>query len=383
MSIGRRLLIGSAVSMILVPFVYAESRLRHLETLDAVDDAPWGGHASVDGMLIHYECAGEGIPIVLIHGFGGSTYSWRFNLEPLAKAGYRVCALDLPGFGYSERTTKPVFTPTVQARVVRSVLGRIVAASGVGGVDVIGGISRAGEAPEESPGAGSTGDLESSTHFDGQGKEPAVLVGASLGAAAALRFAIDYPELTKALVLVAPATGFRPFWRRFGGVFSLPVFGRVLARTLYFYAVASEKSAAKMMASAYGSRYDRITEEMRDSLLRPLRVRGSADSALGLARSEDLRPLVERLQEISAPILMVAGADDHAVPVGRVERLQEKLPTARLVVMRQAGHLVQEDVPKEFNRLVLDFLGSVENMDAAPKSGRHMDVAGSRQEHAG
>lgn len=318
--------VSAAVGLAIVPWLNAEVHLRRLETLDPIRDAPDGRFLDVEGMTIHYEEAGQGDPIVLIHGFGGSTYTWRHNIDSLAQAGH-VYAIDLPGFGYSHRTSKPVFTLTEQARFIAKFL----------------------EAVERNP-----------TRFPSErSQRRLVLVGNSMGAAVALRFALDYPELTRALVLSAPSVFVTLPWSRLVGVFAVPLIGRALARTIYYYALANKRAAARMMASAYGSRIDEVTDEMRESWLRPMRVRGSADSALGLARSREERSFSECLDRIRAPVLILAGGRDRAVPMWSVERLQNRLANSELVVLDEAGHLLQEDEPDQFSRLVLEFLSDL------------------------
>jgi len=69
---------------------------------------------TIDGVNIHYVCGGSGSPLVLVHGLGSSAaVEFYFNLEPLA-ANHRVIAIDLPGFGHSD---KPVLEYKVLNRV--------------------------------------------------------------------------------------------------------------------------------------------------------------------------------------------------------------------------------------------------------------------------
>lgn len=304
--------------------LYSEISIRRLERLVAGYDAPGGESIEIDNNLIHYETQGAGPTIVLTHGFGGSTYSWRKNIGPLATAGYRVVALDLLGFGYSSRTSQPVYTARAQASLVRSFL------------DVL--------------------DGQNSVQGDNTGEHRYILIGNSLGAGVVLCFALDYPDATRAVVCTAPVVSFSLPWRRARPLFRIPLLGRLLARTIYFYALAGPSAAARMIAAAYGERIEDVSVEMREEMLRPLQVRGSADSALGLALSYDARPFMHDLEPIRSPVLVVAGARDAAVPLSSVRNVYERLPNAEMVILPRAGHLVQEDEPERFNNLVLDFL---------------------------
>jgi hypothetical protein len=65
-----------------------------------VPNSAYSHFADIDGVRIHYQEKGTGAPLVLLHGFSSSTYSWKDVFEPLAKS-YRVIAVDLKGFGFS------------------------------------------------------------------------------------------------------------------------------------------------------------------------------------------------------------------------------------------------------------------------------------------
>jgi len=76
-----------------------------VQTPDDVD----GKFIRINSQRIRYIDAGSGIPLVFIHGFGASIYSWRKNLDPISKH-HRVCAPDLPGFGYSDKPLEADYT---------------------------------------------------------------------------------------------------------------------------------------------------------------------------------------------------------------------------------------------------------------------------------
>lgn len=61
-----------------------------------------GDYAKINGLRVHVLTAGKGMPVVLIHGFMGMAYYWRFNFQELGKY-FSIYAPDLPGFGYSNK----------------------------------------------------------------------------------------------------------------------------------------------------------------------------------------------------------------------------------------------------------------------------------------
>ena len=137
--------------------------MRPVETARAALPAPRLVATEAGEVYVEIRGDDDAPTLVLVHGFGGSLYSWREVVPALADAGYRVIALDLPGFGYSARPQDAAaYTPPGQATSVAEVLETL----GVG--------------PEA----------------------PAHLVGHSFGGGVALKLAEERPELVRSLVLV-------------------------------------------------------------------------------------------------------------------------------------------------------------------------------------
>src|ERR1700690_3312863 len=88
---------------------------------------------TLDGVTWRYWFAGSGPPLLLIHGFMGYGFSWRFNMEPLSKY-FSVYAVDLPGCGFSQRTDRPESTLAGDAEGVRHFMEHL----GIESADVVG-----------------------------------------------------------------------------------------------------------------------------------------------------------------------------------------------------------------------------------------------------
>src|SRR4030042_265658 len=116
----------------------------------------------VDGVDLHYVDAGNGPPLLLLHGLGGSTFGFR-RLIPILSPRFRLLALDLKGFGYSERPLDGDYSLTAQARLAKDFL-------------------------------------------DALNIERAAVLGHSLGGAIAMRLAVDFPERVERLILVSSAS---------------------------------------------------------------------------------------------------------------------------------------------------------------------------------
>src|SRR3990172_12332306 len=134
---------------------YAQRRFEDLEPESA--GAP-GMFVDIDGVRVHYVEAGRGDPVVLIHGWNGSTFSYRHTIPELAQ-NHRVVALDLLGFGYSGRPARADYSVTAQVRLVAGLMDRL--------------------------------DIPS-----------AVVAGHSMGGGIAMRLALSHPERVERLVLV-------------------------------------------------------------------------------------------------------------------------------------------------------------------------------------
>lgn len=278
---------------------------------------------TVDGINIHYFCGGNGSPLVLVHGLGSSAVvEFCYNLEPLAE-NHRVFAIDLPGFGNSD---KPALEYTIElfVKAVRDLMASEKVA-------------------------------------------PAAVMGVSLGGRVALGLALDSPDLVGRLVLVDALGVGKP--RR------VLAYRILLTRGLGELALRGTARALRRMNPAtirrfwgwYLRRPGRIDTILSDeritnhgTLLSTPEYRAAYLSALrSVARMRELRDgiVVEnRLSELRMPTLLIWGRHDHIFPASHAEAAKAKLPTCRVEIFEDSGHTPQMEEPERFNRLVLDFL---------------------------
>ncbi len=271
------------------------------EDLDWGDVDKPGQLIDVDGYKVHYLDRGVGPAIVLLHGFGGHTYSYR-HLVPTLALDHRVIAVDLKGYGYSERNAYVGLSQTAQVAMLKGLLDRL-------------------------------------------GVAHATFVGHSMGGGVVQRFAVAHPDMVDALVLAASVSGEARAGRRV-----LPP-GRLLNLAVPLLA----KFAASRMLQ--GSFYDpaTLTDEVRDEYMRPIRIKGSMDGLIAIMRDGAADTSVD-IAKITQPVLLLYGEHDKLVrpTVGR--EIQKRIPHARMVVVERAGHLLLEEQAQACASAIGDFL---------------------------
>lgn len=278
---------------------------RNVEDLEPGRDAP-GFFIDLDGHAIHYVEAGQGDPVVLIHGWNGSTFGFRYTIPELAQR-QRVVAIDLLGYGYSARPADGDYSVGAQAELVRRAMDRL-------------GIARA------------------------------AVLGHSMGGAIAMRFALDHPERVERLILLSSATVSEMTRARKRGLLLRPIMP-LLTRAMLSRSMVRRGLRTAVHDPAL------LTPELVEGHYRPLRMKGHARASAKhmLDRTKDI-PLEPA--HIRAPTLILWGEHDRWIPIERGRELAQLIPNARLYIVRGAGHLLLEEEPEECSRELLKFLSS-------------------------
>lgn len=276
-------------------------RNRLVEDLDWETAPKPGRIIDVDGYGVHVVERGAGPAMVLLHGFGGGTYHFDALADHLSRT-HRTIAVDLKGFGYSQRDATTGLSHTDQVEMLTRLLGQL-------------------------------------------GVERAIVAGHSMGGAIAQRLAAAHPDLVDALVLIASAPGHR----RLGRATVRP------ARLLRPLLPSLGKLAADRLLAA--SFYDptRLTPEVRDEYLRPARIRGSMDGLMKMMQDAANDEPVD-LARITQPVLLLFGADDPVAPLDIATELRRQVPQARLVVIDRAAHLLMVERAQECAAAIEEFL---------------------------
>jgi pimeloyl-ACP methyl ester carboxylesterase len=265
------------------------------------------------GIRTFFVRKGESGPeILLLHGFGSSTFTWRKNLDALAKLG-RVTAIDLKGFGLTEKPKDGQYHEAAYAQHVLAAMNAL-------------------------------------------GMQRPVIVGNSMGGAVAARFALEHPDRCAGLILVDAA---RPFTRldfEAGGVDTTKFKGRssILAVALVRSLLTRDR-LREMLESVYEGR-EPITDEMVDAYFIPTTIEGAPEALLAMMNPppDSARPIP--LSELKCPVTILWGKKDNVIPLAAGEALAREVPQAELVIWASAGHLPHEDEPEKFHDLVREFL---------------------------
>jgi pimeloyl-ACP methyl ester carboxylesterase len=248
---------------------------------------------------------GEGQAILLIHGFPLNRQMWQPQLSPLAEAGYRVIAPDLPGFGASE----------VPAQ----------------------GYSMDGFAD----------DLIAL--MDALQIERAVVGGMSMGGYILMNLLERYPQRVRAACFIATKSSaddeegrarrsaMAADAERLGANPLIKIFAELL------FAPDSMHEKPELIA--------RVTSWMRDTDPRAL-----AGGLLAMRDRKDYTPLLPSFRQ---PSLVLAGALDRAASPNAVEILRTGLPNCQTRVIERAGHMVNMERPEQFNAALIEFLNGL------------------------
>ena len=279
----------------------------------------WNGESEfveLAGHEVHLVTAGSQQSdrlIVLLHGFGASSLTWKEVLEPLSSIGF-VVAYDRAAFGFTERPTT---------------IGEVNPYSSLGQLQVIDELVR----------------------MYGQGKE-VVILGHSAGGALALGYALDHPEKVQKLILEAPAvygSAGAPSWLNW--VFDIPQLDHL--GPLAVSSIAS--SGLQILDSSYYNK-DLITDQVVANYTAPLDVIGWERAFWEFNKAPRSLNLVERLDRLSVDTLIITGDTDEIVATADSVRLNGELPDSTLEIISESGHLPNEEKPLEFVEAVISFL---------------------------
>jgi pimeloyl-ACP methyl ester carboxylesterase len=265
---------------------------------------------SVDGARVHFQVAGVGEPLLLLHGLIGSGQTWRQSIGFLAEHA-TVYAVDLFNMGRSERVAGLDASLEATADRVASLMDALHLAKA---------------------------DIAAHSH----------------GGAIAMMLAARHPHRVRKLILFAPAN---PFCRSRDHVIRL--FQTPLGRWLGRQVPSLPRS---LQASALGRMYgdpSRVAEGTLENYTDGLEIPGTMDHVLRILSGwfDDMKQLRSALADLAGkPTLLIWGDRDRAVNLSSAHRLRDTLKDSHLIVLAGAGHLAFEEMPELCNLVMRDWL---------------------------
>lgn len=261
---------------------------------------------TVDGMRLHVRDSGpkDAPAVVLLHGFGGSLHTWEAWAQGL-QANHRVIRYDQPGAGLSAPDRLGLYTDERGMQVLSALLDQL-------------------------------------------GLQRVSLVGHSMGGRLAWRMAADHPQRLHKLVLVAP-DGFASPGFDYGKPpdlgWATGLLRWTLPRPLLRATLAPAYADATVMTDALVERYHAL-------ILAP----GNREALLARMQQLVLQPPAPFLARITAPTLLVWGAQDPMIPITNAADYQRAMPQARLLPLPGVGHVPQEEAAATTLTAVAAFL---------------------------
>jgi len=276
---------------------------------EAIQKFAKGKFVTVDGKKVHYVEAGNGPPIILIHGFLYHTVMWKKNIDALAEK-FKVYAIDLWGWGYSERLKEKEYS---FERYGKQIVG----------------------------------------FMDALNIKKATLAGQSMGGGISVYVAAHYPERVDRLILVDPAVIPYPM-TTIGKIYQFPFIGE------FMNAIPGDALMKNNIKTIWFYDKNKVTEEYCKEVLQPLCIKGSYAGTMFILRNVLKEPYVESeanlLAKMSIPTLIIHGREDKAIPLHRSKRLNDFWKGSKLVIFDKAGHSPHEEYPEKFNKLAIEFL---------------------------
>ena len=256
----------------------------------------------VGDVWLQYVQDGQGTDLVLIHGLGSDATIWDAD-APVFAAHHRVTRFDVRGFGASDKPPGP-YSPALFARDLDGLL---------------------------------TACAIRNAH----------VLGISMGGVIAQRFALDFPQRVRSLVLISTSSEV--------GQKSIAAWQRLADRIERDGFDAQTADAARAVSTAFAQRHPEIVADLgrRNAACDP---RGYAAAARAVS---DYNWTAE-LSRISAPTLILQGLDDQLTPPGGSVKMSRGLPHARLLLVAESGHNLPLEQPAVFHHSVLAFLAGVD-----------------------
>jgi magnesium chelatase accessory protein len=265
---------------------------------------------TVHGQIWHVQTFGSGPVLLLLHGTGASTHSWRDLVLPLAESHTVIC-LDLPGHAFSYWDTKKSNSLDHMASGLAALLNHLQV-------------------------------------------WPSVIVGHSAGAAVAAQLILQHTTLP-----VPTLIGLNPAWLPLTGLASwlFPPTAKLLALNplsgVLFAKQAAKPSVVRNLLQSTGSHFDEAGLSYYQRLLQtPSHDRG----VLAMMAAWRLNRLAQQLPQLSGPVFMLLGGNDRTIPASLAAQTMTLLPKTTSRTLAGLGHLAHEEAPDTVCEQIIEWV---------------------------
>ena len=264
--------------------------------------------APTSDIKLHVDIVGDGEPIILMHGFGSSSYSFNHLVKPLSKK-FKVYNLDLKGFGDSPKPKDYRYSVYDQAvLVLKFIKDRNI--------------------------------------------KDVTLIGHSYGGGVALSLALMNQSNIKKMVLIDPAA-YRQYIPSLIRRIQMPILGAVA-----FYLLPASYEVKESYRYAF---YDKkkIEQSTIDTMAKNLNKKSAKQVylyAIDDLIPEDIDEVSKRYKNIKVPTLLIWGEKDVVIRKSKGYKLKNDLQNAQLKIIKNCGHIPHEEKPKVVLKHILNFL---------------------------
>jgi pimeloyl-ACP methyl ester carboxylesterase len=262
---------------------------------------------------IHYLEKGEGSNhVILLHGFRAHTFTWKKIIEPLSAAGYHVWAMDLVGYGLSDKPDNIPYTFELFSQQIHDFM-------------------------------------------NAKGISQAHIVGNSMGGGLALRLAIDFPDRLKSLTLISAL----------GYPLDIPLYISICRHISQIWAPFLGPTSIRSCLKEIVYDQNAVSEEQVEAYCLPYQFNGGITSTLLTMRQFDNQELIDMGHQYSSlkhPIAIIWGDHDTLIPLEHYEKFLKDFPQAYHKLITHCGHIPQEERPDAVLASMIEFLHQVDDV---------------------
>ncbi len=309
----RKIILSSLALGLILIFQAPDGCFPSTQAVSSPDSGPGSKMLTFDfsGIPIKYTDEGSGRPMIFLHGFGASSYSWRYLVGHFSKE-YRTIAIDMKGFGLSGKPDDNRYSARDQALIIKSF-------------------------------------IEKNALHD------VILAGNSFGGAVSILTALEFsgPHSPISKMILIDSAGGKQVIPDFIAAMRTP-----LLNWLLLYMVPPRANVRAILEKVF---FDpsKISEEEVRLYASYIRLPGARRALISTARQilpPDLDSLIQRYSEINIPVLLLWGEHDNVVPLSIGKMLAYRMSNAKLVVLPGCGHAPQEECPEQTIKAISDFL---------------------------